>query len=137
MSDCDSLVDSEPGDSLVDSELGYNPCSALNEMCTSSGSDIDSENEGGRRKQLTTDEIIAEAFSKKKQLNSSATNAHLPAEKHLCKQAPPNRTRANKHTRVDDVRHFSSCHRPSVVPPPPSVTVDDEVKCAFKEITQL
>ena len=134
MSDCELFSDSEPD---------YNPlspCSALNEMRTSSGSDIESENEGGGSRRLTTAEIIAEAFSKKKRLNLTATNADFPAEKRPRQQAP---TKANKHTRIDDVRsksHSSSCHGASVLSPglsPTSVGVDDEVKSALKEITSL
>lgn len=124
MSDCDLFSESEP-----------------DEICTSSGSDIESENEGGGRRRLTTAEIMAEAFPKKKRITHSATNAVLPSEKRPCQQATP--TRANKHIRLDDVRsksHSSSCYRPSVVSAGPSLTsvgVDDEVKSTLKEITSL
>ena len=109
-------------------------------MRTRSGSDIESENEDGGSRRLTMAEIIAEAFSKKKRLNLTATNADFPAEKCPHQQVP---TKPNKHTRLDDVRsksHSSSCHGPSTVSPglsPTSVGVDDEVKCAPKEITTL
>ena len=132
MSGCKLFSESEPD---------YNPLSPYSEMRTSSGLDIESENEGGGRRRLTTAEIIAEAFAKKKRLNRSTTNADILAEKRPCQQATP--SRANKHTRLDDDRsknHSSSCHRPSVVSPgssPTSVGVDDEVKSTLKEITSL
>lgn len=125
-----------------ESEPDYNPFSPLNEMRTSSGSDIESENEEEGRRRLTTAEVMAEAFSKNKRLSHSVTkNVARPAEKRPCQQTTTTR---NKTTRPElDVRsksHSSSCHSPPVVSPgpsPKSVEVDNEVKCALKEITSL
>ena len=131
-----------------ESEPDYNPlspCGPLHELRTSSGSDIESDNQEDGRRQLTSDEFMAEAFSKKKRLSHSVTkNAVRPAEKRPCQQTTTT-TRANKHTRLDvNVRsksHSSSCHRPYPVlspgPSPKSVEVDDEVKSSLKEITSL
>ena len=140
-------------DLFSESKLDYNPlspCGPLNELHTScSGSDIESDNQEDGRRQLTSDEFMAEAFSKKKRLSHSVTkNAVRPAEKRPCQQTTTT-TRANKHTRLDvNVRsksHSSSCHRPYPVlspgpfpgPSPKSVEVDDEVKSSLKEITSL
>ena len=130
-----------------ESEPDYNPLSPygpLNELRTScSGLDIESDNqEDDGRRQLTSDEFMAEAFSKKNRLSHSVTtNAVHPAKKRPCQQSTTT-TRANKHTRLDvnfrSKSHSSSCRRPYPVlspePSPKSVEVDNEVKSSLKEM---